>query len=193
MEEKTKAQQLVEVASWVKAQNPEFTKHFKTMRAILKVYKELPADYDKKKSVVAYINKGMKSKDVALKQRAERLGRIFNALFGFRYFTDAPFRYMLRFGLRRWTDRKGEEYIEVRLERIDRCNPLDDFRSSDYGAITVRIKSLGDAKRAVERLLNEEAAKTSDYKVEYGEKLLEAMKKDNPTKDELTEAIEVRI
>lgn len=47
MEEKTKAQQLVEIANWVKTQNPEFTKHFKTMKAILKVYKELPADFAK--------------------------------------------------------------------------------------------------------------------------------------------------
>lgn len=193
MEEMTKAQQLVEIASWVKNQNPEFTTHFKTMKAILKVYKELPADYDKNKSVVAYINKGMKSKDVALKQRAERLARIFNAFFGFRYFTDAPFRYLLRFGLRRWTDRKGEEFMEVRLERIDRCNPLDDFRSSDYGAITTRIKSIGDAKRAVEKLLNDFTTKSNDYEVVYGSKLLEAMKQDNPTEEVLTEAIEVRI
>ena len=192
MEEKTKAQQLVEIASWVKTQNPEFTKRFKTMKAILKVYKELPADYDKKKSIVAYINRGLKSEDSA-KQRAERLALIFNALFGFRYFTDAPFRYQFHFGLILWTDRKGEEHMEVRLERIDRCNPLNNFCSSDYGTITVRIKSLGDAKRAVERLLNEEAEKTSDYKVEYNENLLEAMKEDNPTDDVLTEAIEVRI
>ena len=192
MEELTRAQQLVEIAKWVKAQNPEFTKHFKTMRAILKVYKELPADYDKKKSVVAYINKGMKSKDVALKQRVEHLGLVFNALFGFRYFTDAPFRYQLYLGLKRWIDRKGEENMEVRLERYDRCNPLDDFRPSNYGAVTT-FKSLGDAKRAVERLLDNVKAKSSDYEVEYGSKLLEAMKEDNPTGDELKEAIEVRI
>ena len=191
--EKTKAQQLVEIASWVKAQNPEFTKHFKAMKAILKVYKELPADYDKKKSVVAYINKGMKSEDVALKQRAEHLGLVFNALFGFRYFTDAPFRYLLHLGLKRWTDRKGEVFMEVRLERYDRCNPLDDFHSSHYGSITTRIKSLGDAKRAVESLLEDVTTRSDDYEVEYGVNLLEAMKQDVPTDESLTVGHEIRI
>lgn len=192
MEEKTKAQQLVEIASWVKSQNPEFTKHFKTMKAILKVYKELPADYDKKKSVVAYINRGLKAKDSA-KQRAERLALIFNALFGFRYFTDAPFRYLLRLSLIERTNYRKEKVMEVRLERYDRCNPLDDFRASEYGAVTTTIKSIGDAKRAVDRLLDDRAAKSNDYEVKYGSRLQVAMTLNNPTDEVLTEAIEVRI
>ena len=59
---KTKAEQLVEVAKWIKKQNNDFAKNFKTMRSIIKFYLQLPECYDKTKSVVAFINKNL-SKD----------------------------------------------------------------------------------------------------------------------------------
>ena len=44
---KTKAEQLVEVAKWIKKQNNDFAKNFKAMRCIIKFYLQLPECYGK--------------------------------------------------------------------------------------------------------------------------------------------------
>lgn len=195
MKELTKAQQLIEVAKWVKVQNPEFTKHFKTMRSIIKFYLQLPDGYDKQKSVVAFINKGLKSKDYLVRGKAERLSLIINTLFGFRYFSNAPAKWSFYFALRRWNNpRNGEEYMEVRCTPTDRCNVYDDFKECTFGACTVSIKTLGDAKRAADKIL-EDMVKChgDDYEVVYGEKLKEVMKNNKPSTEELEIGIEVCI
>ncbi len=192
MEEKTKVQQLVEIANWAKHQNPEFTKHFPSMRSIIRVYRELPADYDKKKSVAAYIGRNLKSPNYGTKQRAERLALIFNALFGFRYFTNAPRKYRLVLGLAEWKRRNGDTYTEVRCVTHDRCNLYDNFKPMTFGACSIEIKNLGDAKRAAEQLIaSEKKSRGEDLEVEYTSRLKEAMKNDTPSEDELTEGIEV--
>lgn len=186
--ETTKAQQFIEIAKWVKSQNPLFTRHFKSMNSIIRVYKVLPVDYDKTKSVKEYIrkNKG--------RQGADKLALIINAEFGFRYFEDATKRYILSFGLRRYTYRSGKEQIEVYCDRYDRCNVRDDYKPMEYGRMTVSIKTLGDAKRAAEHLLTSATERLADdYEVTYGDKLKAAMKESAPTDEVLTEGIEVRI
>lgn len=195
MEEKTKAQQLIEVANWVKNQNPEFTKHFKTMRSIIKFYLQLPDGYDKQKSVVAFINKGLKSKDYLVRGKAERLSLIINTLFGFRYFTGAPAKWSYYFSFRSWKNpRNGEEYMEVRCTPTDRCNVYDDFKECTFGTHTVSIKTLGDAKRAADKILEDMVKhRGDDYNVVYSEKLKEAMKSTKPSNEELEIGIEVGI
>lgn len=189
--EKTKAQQLVEIANWVKSQNPSFTQHFKSMRSIIKFYLELPDGYDRKKSVVAYINKGLKSQSYSEKRQSVRLALIINTLFGVRYFTDAPYKYILRFGL----SRLSNDYTEVKMVATDRCSGFHfEFKEQQFGAHCIRIKSLGDARRAADELLAGWIERSgNDYETEYGSKLLEAMKQSNPTDEKLTEGIEVRI
>jgi len=192
--EKTKAQQLVEVASWVKAQNPEFTKNFKSMKAIIKFYLQLPDDYDRKKSVCEYIRKGLKASGYLDRRKAERLALIVNTFFGLRYMEGAPKKYVFHFGLSTWTDRRGLQRMEVRCERTDRCCLYDDFKEGTAGAITVSIKSLGDAKRAVDNILEDMVEREgNDYEIQYGAKLLEAMKQDAPTDESLTVGHEIRI
>jgi hypothetical protein len=192
--EKTKAQQLIEVASWVKVQNPEFTKHFKSMRAIIKFYLQLPESYDRKKSVVAYIKSGLKSSDFITSCKARRLSLIINAFFGFRYIKEAPYKWKLYFGFRKWTDRNGKEHMEVYCTCEDMCNIYDDFKEQVYGNMTIAIKSLGDAKRAADKLLADQISRVGDdYETIYGLRLQEVMKEENPTEEVLTEACEVRI
>ena len=194
MKEMTKAEQLVEIAKWVKNQNPEFTKHFKTMRSIIKFYLQLPDDYDRQKSVVAFINRGMKSSSYMEKQKAERLALIINTIFGFRYIKGAPYKWHLFFGFRSWTERSGKEHLEVYCTATDRCSTYNEFHLQDMGTCSITIKSRGDAKRAADRLLAEEIERRSnDYETEYGLRLLELMKQVMPTEEELTVGYEVRI
>lgn len=188
--EKTKADQLVEVANWVKRQNPEFTKNFQSMRSIIKFYLELPNCYDKKKSVVAFINKNL-SKDSkkwdswVAHQAAERLSLIANTLFEFRYFEKAPYKWVLEFYIRRYPSRIREQ-IEVACTTCDRCNIYSDFKQIRNGTCSITIKTLGDAKRAVERLMESETRKKgNDYEINYSNSLMEAMKQSETTKEEL--------
>lgn len=190
----TKAEQFVEIAKWVKTQNPEFTKHFKTMRSIIKFYLQLPESYDRQKSVVAFINKGLKSSSYMEKDQAERLALIINTLFDFRYIKGAPYKWHLFFGFRSWTNRSGEEHLEVFCTTTDRCSIYNEFNQQDMGTCSITIKSRGDAKRAADRLLAEAIERRSnDYKTEYGLRLLELMKQVMPTEEELTVGYEVKI
>lgn len=194
MEKMTKAQQLVEIANWVKHQNPEFTKHFKSMKSILRVYRELPTDYDKKKSIAAYITKGMKSTNYSVRQKSERIALIFNTLFCIRYFKDAPHRFVLRLSLHRWKHRDGKETLEVRCNTYDRCNIYDGFKPYEHAASLITIKNIGDAKRAAEQLVSSEANSCGeDYEIQYSQNIKEAMKEDKPSNEILTEGIEVII
>lgn len=194
MEEMTKVQQLVEIANWAKKQPAEFTKHFPSMRSIIRVYRELPTDYDKKKSVVAYISKGMKSTNYLWKQRAERLALVFHSVFGVRYFKNAPHKYILRLSLSKWERRTGQIQLEVRCEPYDRCNLYDNFKSQSLSARTISIKTIGDAKRAAEQLIASWAkAFGEDYEVEYYHSLKVAMENEAPSKETLEEGIEVVI
>ena len=191
--ELTKAEQLYEIAVWVKRQNTEFTKNFKSMRSIIKFYLQLPEDYDRKKSVVEYIHKGLRSDSYMEKRKAEKLSLIINTLFGFRFFKKAPKKWVLCFGLSRWQARpQAPEHIEVYCEPTDRCNIYDDFKQQTQAAHSITIKSLDDAKRAADQLLTSMTEKLcDDYEVEYGSKLNEAMKHSKPTNEQLTEGINV--
>ena len=186
--ETTKAQKFIEIAQLVKAQNPLFMQHFKSMNSIIRVYKVLPADYDRKKSIKEYIrqNKG--------KQVAEKLMLVFNTEFGFRYFENAPYKWLLRFGLSHTTYRSGKEVIEVMCTPYDRCDSRNDYNGNSWGTSSITIKTLGDARRAVERL-TESVTKNrgNDYEVYYGDKLKEAMKQDDPSNEDLQEGVYVRL
>ena len=194
----TKADQLVEVAKWVKIQNPEFTKNFQSMRSIIRFYLQLPDYYDKTKSVVAFINKNLnkdcgKWSSYTAHRDAERLALIANTLFGFRYFEKAPYKWRLEFGMRRWKFRGGEQ-IEVVCSPYDRCNIYDDFKPQQQSNCSITIKTLGDAKRAADQLLATELKhKGNDYEVTYSNSLKEAMMQSNPTDEVLAEGIEVVI
>lgn len=194
----TKAEQLVEVAKWVKKQNPEFTKNFPSMRSIIRFYLELPKSYDKKKSIITYINKNLtkthrKFADYIDYKNAERLSLIANSLFGFRYFEKAPYKWCFELGLRRWTF-KGTEHIEVVCSPYDRCNLYDNFKPLRHSTRSTPIKTLRDAKRAAEHLLTSETKnKGIDYEVIYSNNLKEAMKQNNPTNEELHVMIDVVI
>ena len=191
--EKTAAELLCEIAAWVKKQNPEFTKNFKYMRSIIHFYKELPEDYDRKKSITEYIRKNMKGHPFSV---ADRLSLITNSLFGFRYFKKAPYKWKFRFGLNRYSIR-DKEYIEVRGVQYDRCCCyIGDnlFKPVDHSGYSISINSLGDAKRAADQLLASFIRSTKpgdDYEVEYTDNLKKAMKKSKPTDDVLTEGIDV--
>lgn len=194
----TKADQLIEVAKWVKRQNAEFTKNFQSMRSIIRFYLQLPECYDKSKSVVAFINKNLNSDcgkwdNYTAHIEAERLSVLANTLFEFRYFEKAPYKWKLDFGLRRWTF-NGKEYIEVVCSPLDRCNIYDNFKPQRQSNCSITIKTLGDAKRAADQLLASQLKrKGNDYEVTYDNRLTEAMKQSNPTDEELQEGIEVVI
>lgn len=194
----TKADQLIEVAKWVKRQNPDFTKNFKSMRSIIRFYLQLPECYDKSKSLVAFINKHLESDcrkwdSYTANEAAKRLSVLANTLFEFRYFEKAPFKWKLDFGLRRYTYKSGEQY-EVYCSPFDRCNIYDDFKPQRQSTCSITIKSLGDAKRAADQLLASELKrKGNDYEVTYDNRLTEAMKQSEPTDEELREGIEVVI
>ncbi len=182
----TKAQQLIEIASWVKRQPTEFTKNFKSMNSIIRVYKALPADYDRTKSLLAYIKKN------ATRMQIRDLMRIFNAEFKFRYFTDAPYRYAFQFGLSRWSRPGGNEHIEVRCDVTDYCNIFDNYARCTHGGATITIKDLSEAKAAVDRLLEDRKKSLGDdFEATYGEKLKAAMKQAKPTDRELSVGYEV--
>ena len=199
MEELTKAQKLVEIAKWVKSQNPEFMKNFKSMNSIIEVYKRLPSSYDNQKSVVAYIKKNLNKDcskwDCYLTHRsAEHLSLIINSLFGFRYFADAPHRYTFKFGLSIY-GRPGKEITEVKCTPIDNCSLFRTslFERQEYGAHCITIKDLSDAKRAADELLKDVVKSLGDdYETIYGDHLREAMKKNKPSNEKLTVGIEVR-
>lgn len=185
---KTSAEKFCEIASWLKRQNKEFTKNFKSMKSIMRVYKVLPADYDKTKSLLAYIKRNASSSNTA------RLTRILNAEFGFRYFPNAPYRYIFQFGLSRWSRPGGIEHIEVRCDITDYCNIFDDYKTSDHGGVTITIKDLSEAKAAADRLLEDRKKSLgNDFEVTYGEKLKAAMKQAKPTDNELQIGYEVII
>lgn len=183
---KTSAEKFCEIASWLKRQPTKFTKNFKSMKSIMRVYKALPADYDRSLSLPNYIKKNAK--------QTTRLMRILNAEFGFRYFPDAPYRYALQFGLSRWSRPGGNEHIEVRCDVTDYCNIYDNYARYTHGGATITIKDLSEAKAAADRLL-EDRKKTlgDDFEATYGEKLKAAMKQAKPTDRELSVGYEVII
>ena len=125
----TKADQLIEVAKWLKKQNREFTKNFPSMRSIIRFYLQLPDCYDKSKSITVFVKKNLNSdckkwdSDMA-NQEAQKISLIANTLFGFRYFEKAPYKWALRIGLYSHF-RNGKEITEVALSRTDRCNIYD--------------------------------------------------------------------
>ncbi len=193
MEELTKAQQLIEMAAFIKRQSNEFTKNFKTMRSIIKFYLRLPADYDRKKSITEYIRKNLKSESYTARLNAEKLALIVNTLFGFRYFKGAPAKYFVRLTLSSGK-RNGADYYEVRSHVLDRCCAFDDFKPYDQPVSSIRVNAIGDVKAAADRLLKSETEKASgDFEVEYGSHLKEAMKKSKPTCCQLTEKIDIAI
>lgn len=187
MEELTKAQQFVEIAKWVKLQNPEFMKNFKSMNSIIEVYKRLPTLYKKENSLPAYLKREKT-------WEANHLKLILNSLFGFRYFADAPHRYTFKFGLSIY-ERPGKKTIEVRCTPIDNCSLFRTslFERQEYGAHTIRIKDLSDAKRAADELLKDVVKYGDDYETIYGDHLREAMKKSKPSDEKLTIGLEVVI
>ena len=188
MEVLTKAQKLVEIAKWVKSQNPEFMKNFKSINSIIEVYTRLPALYKKENSLPAYLKREKT-------WEANHFKLILNSLFGFRYFADAPHRYTFKFGLSIY-GRPGKEITEVRCTPIDNCSLFRTslFERQVHGAHCITIKDLSDAKRAADRLL-EDVVKSlgDDYETIYGDHLREAMKKSKPSDEELTIGLEVRI
>lgn len=188
MEEKTKVQQLVEIANWAKKQNGDFMKHFLSMRGIIKFYLQLPSDYDRSKSVVEYIRNGLKTK----KQSCERLALISHSLFGCPYFKGAPAMNLLSFGLRKNKGRDGVINYEVYMSRYERCSSYNKFEGQSYGTCSVRIKSLLDAKAAAEKLLEDFVKKHgNDNELKYGNELLKAMKESSPTGSPLEIGIDV--
>lgn len=194
---KTKAEQLVEVAKWIKKQNNDFAKNFKTMRSIIKFYLRLPECYDKTKSVVAFINKNL-SKDkkkwdsYTAHCEAERLSLLANTLFEFRYFENAPYKWTTKLWLRHYKYRNGNEQLDVVCTSQDRCSIYNDFKPQAMGDCYITIKTIGDAKRAADKLLADELRlKGKDLEVVYDDKLKEAIKQSNPTDEKLTESIDV--
>lgn len=189
----SKAEQLYEIALWVKRQNTEFTKNFKSMGSIIKFYLQLQEDYDRKKSIVAYIHKGLRSDSYREKYKAEKLSLIINTLFGYRYFKNAPKKWVLCFGLRRWQTRpQAPEHIEVYCMPTDRCNIYDEFKQQTQSTHSITIKSLYDAKRAADQLLASMTEnRGDDYEVVYGSNIKEAMKHSKPTNEQLNEGIDV--
>ncbi len=187
--EKTAAEKFGEIAVWLKKQNKEFTKNFKSMNSIIRVYKVLPADYDKNKSLLAHIKKN------GTTWSNNRLKLILNSEFGIRYFADAPHRYTFRFTLRRW-GRVGYEHTEVRCVVTDHCSLWRNnlYESQEFGAATIEIKDLGDARRAADRLLaGAIQSHGNDYESGYGDILRKAMKNSNPTAEKLTEQYEIPV
>lgn len=60
------------------------------------------------------------------------------------------------------------------------------------GDCYITIKTIGDAKRAADKLLADELRlKGKDLEVVYDDKLKEAIKQSNPTDEKLTESIDV--
>ena len=194
---KTKAEQLVEVAKWIKKQNNDFAKNFKTMRSIIKFYLRLPECYDKTKSVVAFINKNL-SKDkkkwdsYTAHCEAERLSVLANTLFEFRYFENAPYKWTTRLWLRHYKRRNGDDCFDVVCSSQDRCSIYNNFNPQTIGDCYITIKTLGDAKRAADKLLADELRlKEYDLEVICDDKLKEAIKQSDPTDEKLAESIDV--
>lgn len=194
---KTKAEQLIEVAKWIKSQNKDFSKNFQTMRSIIKFYLKLPECYDKKKSIVAFINKNLndnpkKWDSYTAHSEAERLSVLANTLFEFRYFDKAPYKWTIKLWLRHRQYNK-KEWLEVVCSTRDKCNIYDNFKPSDWGECYITINTLGDAKRAADKLLADELKRSNDLEVVYDDKLKEAFKQNNPTEEELTGRIDVTL
>ena len=194
---KTKAEQLVEVAKWIKKQNNDFAKNFKTMRSIIKFYLQLPECYDKTKSVVAFINKNLnkdkKKWDSYIAHcKAEQLSVLANTLFECRYFENAPYKWTTKLWLRHYKYRNGNDCLDVVCTSQDRCSIYNDFKPQTMGDCYITIKTLGDAKRAADKLLADELRlKGKDLEVIYDDKLKEAIKQSSPTDEKLTESIDV--
>lgn len=195
----TKAEQLVEVAKWIKSQNKDFSKNFKTMRSIIKFYLKLPECYDKKKSVVAFINKNLNDNSKKWESyrahcEAEQLSVLANTLFEFRYFDKAPYKWTTKLWLRHYKYRNGKDCIEVVCTSKDRCSIYDNFLPRTMGDCCITIKTIGDAKRAADKLLADELRlKGKDMEIVYGDKLKEAIKQSNPTDEELAECIDLAL
>lgn len=194
---RTKAEQLVEVAKWIKKQDFVFAKNFKTMRSIIKFYLQLPECYDKTKSVVAFINKNL-SKDkkkwdnYIAHCEAEQLSVLANTLFECRYFENAPYKWTIRLWLRHYKYRNGDGCLEVVCTSKDRCSIYNDYKPSTMNDCCITIKTIGDAKRAADKLLAGELKRGGkDFEVVYGDKLKEAIKQSDPTNEKLTESIDV--
>ena len=194
---RTKAEQLIEVAKWIKSQNKDFSKNFQTMRSIINFYLKLPECYDKKKSIVAFINKNLndnpkKWDSYTAHREAERLSVLANTLFEFRYFDKAPYKWTIKLWLRH-RRYKTKEWLEVVCSAHDKCSIYDNFKPSEWGECYITIKTLGDAKRAADKLLAGELKRGNDLEVVYDDKLKEAFKQNNPTEEELTESIDVTL
>lgn len=185
---KTKAEQLIEVAKWLKCQDTEFTKNFHSMRAIIRFYNELPAAYDKKKSVVDFINNNLMANRNGLKQTAEHLSLVTNTLFDFRYFQNAPHKWSLMLYLCKMKKRNDEEQLYVACVPYDRCCEFVDFKQKEMPSCSITIKTINDAKRAAERLIEDmkwRKGKVIDYDVTCDKRLEEAMKQSNPSDEKL--------
>jgi len=186
MEEKTKAEQLIDVAAWVKKQSPSFMKNFKSMNAIIKFYMRLPSDYDRRKSITQYVYDGLKNDSYTFKKDAERVALITHTLFRTRYFNGGPAKYVFDFGLQ-----KCKDGYEVWCSPKDRCSIYNDFNPQDLCVQQVRCDTIGDVRRALDKLTASlESCYGKDYEACYRDSLSDALKKKvKATSGELKEGI----
>lgn len=176
--EKTASEKFCEIAAWLKRQDTEFTKNFKSMKSIIRTWKHIP-EGSRRFKVKNWLAKNAKT------YAANMLMMAVNSEFGFRYFGNAPYRYTVWLVYSEWSYR-DKQHHEVKM--IVR----DNYEGNGLGAITITLKDLGDAKRAAERLLREDTKHFAhDMEVIYGAKLKELIKNDKPTDEVLEEACEI--
>ncbi len=174
----TAAEKFCEIASWLRRQNDEFTKNFKSMKSILRFWKSVPEDC-KDRKIQPWLAKS-KNKYVN-----DRLMLAVNAEFGFRYFEEAPKRYEVVVYYHEWRYRE-RTHMEVSLSRYDR------YSVDRWGTVSVEIKDKTQARSAAEQLLrnNTETVK-HDMDVTYSKELEKLMKKSVPTDEEFQEMFNI--
>ena len=178
--EKTASEKFCEIAAWLKRQDTEFTKNFKSMKSIIRTWKHIP-EGSRRFKVKNWLAKNAKT------YAASKLMLAVNSEFGFRYFDKAPYRYKVRLVYSSWRWRWNDT-VNHEVKML----VYDNYEGVQHGAVGINLKDLGDVKRAAERLLKEDTKHLAhDMEVSYGDNLKELMKNDRPTDDELQEHCEI--
>ena len=177
-QEKTKAEQFLEIAEWLKRQDTEFTKNFKSMNSIIRIWKLLPEN-SKRSNILKYFAREKQT------QYLKGVMMAFNAEFDFRYFTKANYRYIIRMSYREWQFR-GNTHMEVRLSRYDA------YKGETWGDVLIEIKDKTQAKTAAEKLIKNNTEKLAhDMEIVYSDRLKKLMEQSKPTDEPMQEVCEI--
>lgn len=176
MEEKeiTAAEEFIKAAAWLKRESEDFTKHFKGSRSIMKVWAELPYDFDRSRGKVA--NYIQKNKD---NYKGRNLARLINAEFGMRYFENAPKWFSLYFDI-----------IKLHSGRFEiTCSIHNNWERVKMPERSIIIRDLGNARNAYETLLElHRSRRGDDYEIQLSKRVRDAFKR-KPKEDETMEVL----